>query len=168
MGSISEKVRYHSSARRLAITVAAAVLTWPAVGAAQTVTGQARAVQVIAMGTTVLADTGTLGSTSDARDAMLTAASVPSILSGEVLHAVTVGWEDQVASEASLASLALRVGLAGITADFVMAQALAVTGATTKADAVIDNLSVNGVPVVRRNWRSLSRANGGQRSAWTA
>jgi hypothetical protein len=61
---------------------------------------------------------------------------------------VTVGWDDQVASEASLASLELRVGLAGISADFVMAQALAVTGAATKAEVVIDNLSVNGVPVV--------------------
>ena len=148
MGSTSERVWYRSSAGRLAFAVAAAILAWPAAGAAQTVTGQARAAQVIAIGTTVLADTGTLGSTSDARDAMLDFASVPSILSGEVLHAVTVGWDDQVASEASMASLELTVGLAGITADFVMAQALATTGASTKAEVVIDNLSVNGVPVV--------------------
>jgi hypothetical protein len=128
-----EQIGRRPRARRLVLIVAAAALAWPAVGAAQTVTGQARVVQVGALGITVLADTGTLGSTGDARDAVLAAADVPSILSGEVLHAVTVGWADQVASEASMASLALTAGLAAITADFVMAQALAVTGATTKA-----------------------------------
>jgi hypothetical protein len=64
-----------------------------------------------------------------------------------VLRAVTVGWPDQVASEASLANLSLAVGGTGISADFVMARALAVLDAATTASTTIGNLSINGVPV---------------------
>src|SRR5205814_9288890 len=70
----------------------------------------------------VLTDTGTLGGTNDARDATLDFGIVPSVLSGEILHAVTIGWPDQVASETSLANLQMAVGGTGISAGFVMAK----------------------------------------------
>ena len=137
---------YRVSAMVVAIAFAGMSAS-PAGGTAPTVTGQARAVQATTLVTTVLADTGTLGSTSDARDAALTIGKVPSLLSGEVLRAVTVGWPDQVVSEASLANLKMAVGGTGISADFVMASASAALDSATTASTVIGNLSVNGVPV---------------------
>jgi hypothetical protein len=141
-----EKVSPRSVARPLAIVLAAA-LVGPAAAAAQTVTGQARAVQATAYGTTVLADTGTLGSIDDARDATLPSGLVPSLLTGEALHAVTIGWPDQVASEASLANLNLAIGLIGISADVVMASALAPLNAPVSARSFISNLFINGIYV---------------------
>jgi hypothetical protein len=95
---------------------------------------------------TVLADTGPLASATDARDATLAVGSIPSLLSSEVLRAVTLGWPDQVASEASVANVALALGAVGITADLVMAQASAESDGTT-AKSIIHNLAINGVPV---------------------
>jgi hypothetical protein len=69
------------------------------------------------------------------------------VLSGEVLHAVTVGWPDQVASEASLANLGLTVVGTGISADFVMARALAVLGGGISGSSIISNLTIGGVPI---------------------
>jgi hypothetical protein len=144
---MSRKVWYRLGATAFAIAVAG-ISAWPTVRAQQTVTGQARAVQASSvLGTTVLTDTGTLGGTSDARDATLDLGIVPSVLSGEVLRAVTIGWPDQVASETSLANLSMRVGGTGISADFVMAKSLAVLGQPSTATSIIDNLSVNGIPV---------------------
>jgi hypothetical protein len=137
---------YRLSAIALAI-VLAGVSASPAAGTAQNVTGQARVVQATTLATAVLADTGTLAGTNDARDATLITGNIPSVLSGEVLRAVTVGWPDQVVSEASLANLKMAVGGTGISADFVMARALAVLDAGATASTLIGNLSVNGVPV---------------------
>ena len=130
----------------------AGLLVGPRSGAAQTVAGNARGAWVSIVGplwgsTTVLADTGTLSGTDDARDASQVTASVPSVLSGEVLHAVTVGWPDQVASEASLANLGLTVGGTGISADFVMARALAVLGGGISGSSIISNLAIGGVRI---------------------
>jgi hypothetical protein len=98
--------------------------------------------------TTTLAGTGTLlGGTSDALQAEQLAGGIPALLTGEVLHAITIGWPDQVASEASLADLGLNVAGTAIGADFVMARALAVFGAIGVGTSNIDNLSINGVPV---------------------
>ena len=141
-----KKVCPQSTAPALAIALAVALLC-PMAVAAQTVTGQARAVQATAVGTIVLADTGTLGSTTDARDATLLTGLVPSLLTGEVLHAVTVGWPDQVASEASLADLNLAIGAIGITADVVMASALAPLNGPVAARSFVDNLFINGIYV---------------------
>src|SRR5258706_13174344 len=102
---MKRKVWYRLGAVAFAIALAG-VSAWSTVRAAQSWTGQARAVQASsALGTTVLTDTGTLGGPSDARDATLDFGIVPSVLSGEVLHAVTIGWPDQVASETSLGNL---------------------------------------------------------------
>ena len=146
-----DRVSYGSGALSVAVIVAA-LLVWPMVGEGQTVSGEARAVQATMLGlpggtTTVLADTGALGGPSDALHASALTGNVPSLLSGEALHATTIGWPDQVASEASLAALALSVAGTTIGADAVMARALAVLGGAGVGTSDIANLSINGVPI---------------------
>ena len=134
--------------------VLVSLLAWPGTSEAQTVTGQASAVRATvfdALGhgtTTALSETVTLSGTPDAREASLVTGSVPSLLTGEALHAVTIGWPDQVASEASLGSLAMTVAGTGISADFVMARALSVLGSAGTGRTNIDGLSINGIPIV--------------------
>jgi len=134
--------------------VLVSLLAWPGTSEAQTVTGQASAVRATvfnALGlgtTTALSETVTLSGTPDAREASLVTGSVPSLLTGEALHAVTIGWPDQVASEASLGSLAMTVVGTGISADFVMARALSVLGSAGTGRTNIDGLSINGIPIV--------------------
>ena len=133
----------------IATVVVACLAGWPSAGGAQTVMGQASAVQATVLGmTTGLADTGTLGGTSDAREASQITGSVPSLLTGEVLHASTIGWTDRVASEASLGSLAMTVAGTGISADFAMARALSVLGSASTGLTNITGLSINGIPIV--------------------
>ena len=122
----------------------AGLSAWPGTGAAQTVTGQARAVQV---GATTLTDTGTLGGIDDARDSTLAFGTSPSVLNGELLRAITIGAAGEVAAETSLANLQLAVGGTRIAADFVMATTLAVLGIPAAASSIIDNLSINGIPI---------------------
>ena len=135
-----------------AAAMVVALLTWPMAGEAQLLTGQARAVQATVFGllggtTTVLADTGALGGPSTALQASALTGNVPSLLTGETLHATTIGWSDQVASEASLGRLALTVAGTTIGADVVMARALAVLGGAGFGISNIANLSINGVPI---------------------
>ena len=138
--------------------MAAGLLGLPSTVAAQTA-NQATAVQATVAGptvlgitlpgtTTVLADTGALprGAT-DALEASSVEDSVPALLSGDSLHATVIGLPDEAASEASLGSLALSVAGISISADFIMAQALAVNGAGGSGDSEIDGLSINGVSV---------------------
>ena len=131
------------------------LLAWPGTSEAQTVTGQAKAAQATVMlgilggtTTTTLSDTGTLSGTNDARDASALSGNIPSLLTVDVLHATTIGYPDEVDSEASLADLGLTVAGTGISADFVMARALAVLGAIGSGSSSIANLSINGVPFV--------------------
>src|SRR5207302_3679588 len=65
--------------------------------------------------TTALADTGTLtAGSSDALQASALIGDIPAaLLAGEALHATTIGYPNQIDSEASLA--ALTVGAAGTT-----------------------------------------------------
>ena len=130
----------------------AVLLVWATASEAQTVTGKARAVKATVFSllggtTTVLADTGALGGTSDALQASALTGNVPSLLTGETLHATTIGSPDQVASEASLAALTVRVAGTTIGADFVMARALAVLSGGGGGASDIANLSINGVPI---------------------
>lgn len=146
--------------------ILAGLLAWPAAGTAQilgditgilpgtdpssseSVTGRAQVVKSTVLGvTTVLADTGALTGTTDARDAALITGSIPSVLNGEVLHAVTIGWPDQVASEASLADVGLTVGGTRISADFLMARAFSSSTASDVGSSTIGNLRINGMPV---------------------
>jgi hypothetical protein len=136
----------------IALCLPLAVIGLPLPASAQTISGQARAVQVSALKplgitTTVLTDTGTLGGPDDAREASALTGSVPSIVAGTVLHATTIGWPDQVDSEASLADLAVTVGAIRIGADFVMARASAVLGLAGTGTADIKGLSINGLPI---------------------
>src|SRR5713226_6477493 len=136
------------------VLMLAGVLAWPAASKAQTVTGQARAAQATVTGplgtttTAVLADTGTLSGVNDERDAGQVTGSVPSLLSAEVLNAFTYSYPDEVDSGASLGNVNLTVAGVGISADLVMAQASQVLGAAGSGSSIIDNLSINGVPVV--------------------
>jgi len=124
------------------------LLVSPDLGLAQTVAGEAKAVQATVFGTTtVLAGTGDLSGSSDALQASSIAGSVPSLLSGDSLHATALGDAGEVASEASLGSLGLSLGGNAISADFVMARALDVTGIGAMGQSSIDGLSINGVPV---------------------
>src|SRR2546430_9551032 len=142
---------YHSRVLAVAAMVVT-LLTWPMAGEAQLITGQARAVKATVFGlfggtTTVLADTGALGGPSDALHASAITGNVPSLLKGETLHATTIGWPDQVASEASLGALALSVAGTTIGADVVMARARAVLGRGGAGTSDIANLSINGAPI---------------------
>src|SRR6266705_588993 len=138
--------------------LAAGLLGLPSTVAAQTAT-QAKAVQATVPGatvlgitlpgtTTVLAGTGALprGSTG-ALEASSVAGTVPSLVSADSLHATVISLPDEVSSEASLGSLGLSVAGNTISADFIMARALAVTGAGGSGDSEIDRLSINGVLV---------------------
>jgi hypothetical protein len=137
---------------------AAGHLGLPSIVAAQTAS-QAKAVQATVAGatvlgvtlpgtTTVLADTGALPrGTTGALQGSSVAGSVPSLLTGDSLHATTIGLPDQAASEASLGSLGISVAGVTISAEFVMARALAVTGAGGSGDSEIDGLSINGLSV---------------------
>ena len=139
--------------RIIALVIATSgLVAWPRAGAAQTVGGNAKVVQATAFGlfggtTTTLASTGALGGAGDALDATQVTGNIPNLLSGEVLNAVTIGWPDQVASEACLANLGLTVAGTGISADFVMARALAALGGAGSSDSIISNLSIGGVPI---------------------
>jgi len=124
-------------------------ITLPLTGSAATPAGQAAAVRATVTGALriALADSGTLAGAGDARNASSLTGSIPSLLAGEVLQAATLGWDDQVDSEASLAGLGITVAGIGISADFVMASATAVAGSGASGASLVGNLAVNGAPV---------------------
>jgi len=115
--------------------------------------GQARAVHASiteslgTITTVTLTDTGTLSAGGDARDASQSNGSISGLLSGNALHASTVGSSETVASEASLGDLALSVAGNTLTAGFVMARALAGTKVGTAGAISIHGLSINGLPI---------------------
>src|SRR2546425_426783 len=97
--------------------------------------------------TTALADAGTLSGSTDAREASAPTGSVASVIAGNTLHATTIGWPDQVKSEASVAGLTVTVGATTVGANFVMARASAVRGLAGAGTASIEGLSINGLPI---------------------
>ena len=129
----------------LAAAVLGGLLVWPAVSSAQL----PLPVPTPTLGATaVLGSTGTLvAGTSDVLQASDTTGGIASLLTGETLHAVTIGYPDQIDSEASLAALALNVAGNSIGAAFVMSRATAVAGGALGASN-IDGLSINGAPVL--------------------
>ena len=134
----------------VAIAVFAIGLLWPPDSNAQNVSGQARAVQAtvaspFGITTSILADTGTLSGPTDARSASQLTGSIGSLLSAETLHATTIGWPDQAASEASMAGLTLTIAGNTISAGFVQARALA--GANGFRTATINGLTINGIAI---------------------
>lgn len=115
---------------------------------AQTLTGQASAVTAVVLGSvTSLADTGTLVDAADPLGTGQPTGSIPGLLSAEALHAATMGWTDQVASEASLGNLVMSVAGIGIAANTIVSRALAVSGAIPTGLSNIEGLTVGGVSV---------------------
>ena len=130
----------------------AGLVAWPGTGQAQlsssTLTGQASVATASVLGNvTSLVDTGTLTDPSEPLGAGLPIGSIPGLLTAESLHAVTMGWTDQVASEASLSNLAMSVAGTGVSADFIQSRALAVSGAVPTGLTSIEGLTIGGVPV---------------------
>jgi len=124
-----------------------------------TVSGEAFALQATVFGlsgptTTGLASTGSLVDDGDARTAGLATGSIPSVGGANVLHATTISsiatWSpgDEIASEASLADLALTVAGSTISAGFVRAEADAPVGAVATGSSTVEGLAVNGVPIL--------------------
>jgi hypothetical protein len=141
--------------RLLMAVLSILLLSWPktAGAACSTFGGRATVVQanVLGMVPVVLSDTGNLDSTGGAKDASLLNASVPALLSGEVLHATAIGEGSHSQSEASVANLNLIVAGNTIGADFVMARANAHCGSggtTASGSAEIDRLVVNGQNII--------------------
>ena len=149
-------MRHRNSSRLGSTAAVVAVLgglwVWPAISSAQLpplpVPTPIPAPAGTLFGTTaVLGDTGTLvAGTSDVLQASDTAGGIASALTGEVLHAVTIGYPDQIDSEASLAAFALNLAGTSIGADFVMSRATA-TASSALGASNIDGLSVNGAPI---------------------
>lgn len=151
----------------------AALVAWPGAGQAQlggitdtvtgTVTGtvgsllnqtlttggsQAAASRAVVMGTvTSLVDTGTLTDPSQPLGTGLPLGSIPGLLTAESLHAAAMAWTDQVVSEASLGNLAMTVAGTGISADFIMSRAVAVSGAGGSGLTSIEGLRIGGVSI---------------------
>ena len=84
--------------------------------------------QVLGLQPVVLADTGYLPSSGGAQEASLLGASVPGLLTANVLHAATVGQGNQTRSAASVADVDLTAAGNHVTADFLMARATAKCG----------------------------------------
>src|SRR5439155_3838828 len=110
--------------------------------------GRATVLQATVLGLpVVLADAGSLPPSGGAQEASLLNASVPGLLTAEVLHASTVGQGNASHSEASVAELSLTVAGNTISAGLLQARAAAVCrdgGATASGTSNITALSVNG------------------------
>jgi hypothetical protein len=126
----------------------AGLVAWSGTSQGQTITGQASAVTAFVLGNVAsLADSGTLIDPSDPLGTGQGTGSIPGLVSGEALHAVTMGWSDQVASEASLGNLVMSVAGIGISADAITSRALAVSGAVPTGRSNIEGLTIGGVSV---------------------
>lgn len=95
---------------------------------------------------TSLADSGTPTSASDPVGTGLSFGSIPGLLSAEALHSAAMAWTDQAVSQSSLANLAMTVAGTGISADFILSSARAVSGAATGLSS-IEGLRIGGVSV---------------------
>ena len=138
-----QRIRKRSTFIVVAAT-AASLVVLSSMLAAATVSGQARAIQANGA---VLSDTGTLNSSTDARESSQTTGAIGSLVRGDALHAATIGWSDQVASEASVGNVVVAAGNTTVTADFAMAR---VDAARTSEAGYADvrGLAINGYPVV--------------------
>ena len=140
----------------LTVSLLLSLLSWPAQSASAnntTFSGEATVVQatVVGLPPIVLSDTGALDSTGGAREASLLDASVPGLLTAEVLHASTVGQGQRSSSEASVANVTLTVGGNTISAGLLRARATAEchngTASVSGSSEIVD-LVVNGQAVV--------------------
>jgi len=126
--------------------------TAPSATQAMTYSGRATVVQatVLVLGPITLGDAGSLPPSGGAQQASLLNASVPGMLTAEVVHASTVGQGNASRSEASVAELTLTVAGNSISARFLQARATAMctdNGPTASGSSDITELSVNGQTV---------------------
>ncbi len=157
---MNQKILRHECfvAVRLSLVI---LLGWFLVSGAQgvqaastTFSGQATVVRATVLGLQpiVLSDTGTLPPEGGARENSLLEASIPGLLTAEVLHASTIGHGNRSRSEASVANLDLTVGGNIIIAgDFLMAKAMAVCtsgGPSVSGSSEIVGLFINGQAIV--------------------
>jgi hypothetical protein len=149
--------KHRVSASTTVALVLIGLLAWPATAqspTASTVTGQATGVQATVFGilgtatTTVLSDSGAIGAINQEQDVSQDTGSVASLLTADVLSSSTYSYAAEVDSEASLGDLNLTVGGVSITAGSVLAEASQVLGAPSSGRSYIDNLAINGVPIV--------------------
>jgi len=119
---------------------------------ATTYSGRATVVQAGVLGQQInLGDTGPLPPEGGAQERSLFDATVPELLSVEVLHASTVGEGNHSRSEASVAQLSLTAGGNTISAGFLMARAEARCtdgGATTSGSSELAELTINNAAIV--------------------
>lgn len=119
-------------------------------GSAQTTfSGRGTVVQATVLGLDpiVLSNTGDLPSSGGAQEASLLQASVPGLLTAEVLHAAAVGQGKASRSEASVANVNLTVGGHGVSAGFLIARAAAVCkagAATVSGSSELATLVIDG------------------------
>ena len=118
-----------------------------------TYSGQATVVNATVLGMTpvLLSDTGPLPSSGGALETSLLEATVPGLLTAEVLHASTVGQGHQSRAEASVANLNLTVGGHTIGAGILMARATAACepgGPTLSGSSEIVDLFIDGQTIV--------------------
>jgi hypothetical protein len=139
---MDQRIRKRSTFIVVATTVASLALLSSMLTAA-TVSGQARALQANG---SVLSDTGTLNSPTDAREASQTTGAIGALVSGEALHATTIGYSSEVASEASVGNVVVAAGNTTVTADFAMARVDAARQTETGTSDV-RGLAIDGFPV---------------------
>jgi hypothetical protein len=123
--------------------------TTPSATQATSFSGQATVVQatVLNLPPVTLENAGPLPPAGGADESSLLNASVPGLLSADVLHASTIGQGNSSESEASVADLSLTVAGNTITADFLTARASAQctdNGAVASGSSDLAALSVNG------------------------
>jgi len=134
-----------------ALALFAALILSPVIGLAQNVSGQAAAVQATVFGlfgNTYLdmANTGSLAGPTDARQASDVSGNLLGALLAGTPHATAIGLGDSVASQASLANLALSIAGSAIGAELVMAEAQAANGVGS-GTSTLTGLVLNGIPV---------------------
>src|SRR3989449_2615150 len=139
----------------LTVSLLLSLLSWPAQSASAnntTFSGRATVVDATVLGIrTVISDTGPLPPSGGAQDATLLSASVPGLLTAEVLHASTVGQGQRSSSEASVANVTLTVGGNTITAGLLQARATAECHngmASVSGSSDIVGLVINGQSIV--------------------
>ena len=140
---MQNRIRKRSTRLILAATVSC-VAVLSSMLAAATVSGSARAIQANGA---VLSDTGTLNSPTDARESSQTTGAIGSLVSGEALHATTIGYSSAVASEASVGNVVVAAGNTTVTVDFAMARVDA-TRQTETGTSDVKGLAIDGFPVV--------------------
>ena len=153
---------HHTQTRRRAraglTSLLAGLALWPAIGAAQllppiggggasALTGNASAVQATILGvTSTLAGTGNLAGSTDALSASQAAGNLTGLSAG-TLSAATIGYPDQVDSNASLGNLQIGAPGLNLGADFVMSEASAIAGAGGSGTSTLSGLVLNGMAV---------------------